>query len=755
MPWLLTAAHRAQLRDELQGATRERMLREGAEVLDTLTAEMPLVLVLEDLHWSDYATVDLLALLARRRTPARLLVLGTFRPAETIVHHHPLRTVIPDLQQHGAVTEIPLPGLSIEAVAAYLAARFPHQQFPGALAAWLHQRTDGNPLFLITLLQTLIEQGMLHEHEGCWTVQAELAMFAGEVPESLRQVLDQQITRLAPALQRVLEVASVAGVEFAAATVAAGLKAEADVVEEHCEALVTQQWLRPLGVTTWPNGTVATRYTFRHALYQQAVYERLGAGQRVRLHQRLGTCLEAAYGEQAGEIAAELAEHFARGTNAPQAVRYLHRAAEKATQRYAHREVLDLVARALALLRQLPETPERTQQELDLQMTLGPALAAIKGHAAPEVQQTYTRAHVLCQQVPESPQLPQTLLGLWLFHTGYGDHQTAQAMGRHLLRLAQRLDDPVALLHAHGTLGLTAIYMGDIVASRVHLEQGVALYDRLTHRPLALNSLLDFGVVCRIGAADALQQLGYPDQARQRIEEALALTQRIASPYNRCNLLLFLAFGHLFRREWCMAQQRVEEALSLATARGFLLIAALGTIVRGATLTAQGQAQEGVSHIRQGLAACHTLGAKVMQPRGLAMLAEGYGRLGQPEAGLTALAEAQALIATTHEEFYTAEIARLEGELRLQVGVQAPDMESGTSPVATAEACFQHALQVARRQQARWWELRAAMSLARLWQQQGKRAAAHELLAPIYGWFTEGFDTADLLEAKALLVALR
>jgi predicted ATPase len=474
----------------------------------------------------------------------------------------------------------------------------------------------------------------------------------------------------------------------------------------------------------------------------------------VRLHQRLGAYLEAAYGEQAGEIAAELAEHFERGTNVPQAVRYLHGAAEKATQRYAHREVVDLVTRALALLRQLPETPERIQHELDLQMTLGPALAAIKGHAAPEVQQTYTRAHVLCQQVPESPQLPQTLLGLWLFHTGYGDHQTAQAMGRHLLRLAQHLDDPVALLHAHGTLGITAFYMGDVVVSRVHLEQGVALYDRLTHRPLALNSLVDFGVVCRIGAADALQQLGYPDQARQRAEEALALTQRLASPYNRCNLLLFLAFGHLFRHEWCMAQQRVEEALSLATARGFLLIAALGTIVRGAALTAQDQAQEGVSHIRQGLAACHTLGAKVMQPRGLALLAQGYGRLGQPEAGLTALTEAHALMATTHEEFYIAEIARLEGELRLQTGVQAPDVGAGTSRVAAAEACFQHALQVARRRQTKWWELRAAMSLSRLWQHQGKRTEAYELLAAIYDWFTEGFDTVDLQEAKALLETL-
>jgi predicted ATPase len=435
-------------------------------------------------------------------------------------------------------------------------------------------------------------------------------------------------------------------------------------------------------------------------------------------------------------------------------VRYFHQAAEKAAQRYAHREVTHLVTRALALLRQLPETPERAQHELDLHMTLGPVLAAIKGHAAPEVKQTYTRAYMLCQQVPESPQLPQTLVGLWLFHSGYGDHPTAQEMGRHLLRLAQRFDDPVALLYAHGTLGLTAFYLGDVVAARVHLEHGITLDDRLKPHPLALGSMIDFGVVCRIGVAGSLQQLGYPDQARQRGEEALALTQGIASPYNRCNLLFFLAFVHLFRREWHLAWQWVEEALSLATARDFLLLAALGTIVRGATLTAQNQAQEGLAHIRQGLTACHTLGTKQLQPWGLAMLAESYARLGQPEAGLTALAETPALMATTGDVFYAAEIARLQGELRLQASGQVPDIGPDTSPTAAAERCFQHALEVARSRQARWWELRAAMSLARLWQRQGKRAEARELLAPVYNWFTEGFDLADLQEAKALLEAL-
>jgi predicted ATPase len=381
-------------------------------------------------------------------------------------------------------------------------------------------------------------------------------------------------------------------------------------------------------------------------------------------------------------------------------------------------------------------------------------IVAIKGHAAPEVQQTYTRAYTLCHQVPESPQQPQILVGLWLFHSGRGDHATAQEMGGHLLQLAQRSNDPVALLYAHGTLGLTAFYRGDMVAERAHLEHSITLDEGLKPYPPALGSLLDFGVVCRIGTAGALQQLGYSEQARQREAEALALTQRMASPYNRCNLLLFLTLLHCFRREGRQAQPWVEEALSLARAEGFLLLAALGTMIQGAILTAQGQAQAGLAHLRQGFAACHTLGTKQLHPWGVAMLAESYARLGQPEASLTALAEPPALMATTGDVFYAAEIARLEGELRVQAGGREPALGPDTLPSAAAERCFQHAMEVAHRRQARWWELRAALSLSRLWQQQGKRAEARALLAPIYGWFTEGFDTADLQEAQTLLAEL-
>src|SRR5262245_19088595 len=237
MPWLLTPTHREQLRDELQGATRERMLREFAEVVDALTAATPLVLILEDLHWSDYATLDLLALLARRRTPARLLVIGTYRPVEAIVHHHPLRSVVQDLQRHGHATELPLALLSAAAVAVYLAGRFPRQQFPAALAPWLHQRTDGHPLCLVTLVQALVGWGVLQAHDGSWTAHGDIEALALEVPESLRQLLEQQITRLPVEGQRVLEVASVGGVEFVAAAGAAGRGGDAGRGEAACRGV--------------------------------------------------------------------------------------------------------------------------------------------------------------------------------------------------------------------------------------------------------------------------------------------------------------------------------------------------------------------------------------------------------------------------------------------------------------------------------------------------------------------------------------
>jgi DNA-binding winged helix-turn-helix (wHTH) protein/predicted ATPase len=754
MPWLLTPAHREQLRDELQGTTRERMLREFAEVVDTLTAETPLVLIFEDLHWSDYATVDLLALLARRRTRAHLLVIGTYRPVEAIVHHHPLRTVVQDLQRHGQATELALALLNAAAVAAYLAARFPQQQFPVMLAPWLHQRTDGHPLFLVTLVQAFVERGVLRDQDGCWTVQGDIEALALEVPESLRQLLEQQIARLPPEVQRVLEVASVAGVEFVAAAVAAGLEVEADPVEEHCEALVEQQLLHLVGVTTWPNGTVTAHYAFVHALYQQVVYERLGAGRRVRLHQRLGACLEAAYGVQAGEIAAELAEHFARGQDIQRAVRYRRQAAENAAHRAAPVEAIRHLTQGLEMLTTMPQTPERLRQELDLQVLLGGAWAQTRGWAASEVGQAYARARELCQCLGEPPQLLVVLLGQFIWCGQRAEWQTARELGEYLLTLAQRQSDPVLLLAVPAALGGTLFFRGEAAAAHVHLARGSALDVTASHRALVVHQGWDLGLFARCYAALSLWLLGAPAQALAQVHEARTLAQDLADPFSLAYVLLHVTRLYQWRRDVSATLTWGEAVMALGAEHGFGQYVSHGRLLHGWALAAQGQADAGLAQMRQSLTAYEATGAAMWRPYFLAMLAEGYGQAGAADEGLRVLAEALAAVQETGERVWEAELHRLKGELVLQARRQFPELRDGLAHAAEAEACLHQALAVARRQQARALELRAAMSLARLWQQQGKRAEGHQLLAEVYGWFTEGFDTTDLQEAKALLQVL-
>jgi len=745
MPWLLTAADRDHLQQELLGTTRERMLREFAEVLETFTAETPLVLVLEDLHWSDHATLDLVSLLARRRAPAQFLLLGTFRPVETIVHSHPLHTVAQDLQRYGHATALPLAPLQAEAVTAYLTARFPGHQFPTSLAQWLWKHTDGNALFLVTMVSALVERGVFAEHAGHWHLRQPLDAVELGVPEGVRPLLEQQLERLPTEVQEVLEVASVAGITFADVAVASALETPIAQMEIWCEALTRYQVLQPVGLTQWPDGTVTTHYTFTHALYQQAAYERIRVVRRIQLHHRLGTLLEAAYGARAGEIAAELAMHFEHGRDYHRAVQYLQQAGENALRRLANHEAIQLLTKGLKLLTTLPDTRERSQQELSLQTTLGPALIATRGYAAPDVAHAYARARDLCRSMGDTPQLFVALRGLQTFHAVRAELPMAAALAEELLRLAHHQHAPTLLVFAHLSLGSTLFHCGAFVQALVHLEQGMPLnIPQQEHDPAFLYGR-SAGVVCISWAALALWLLGYPEQALQKSHEAITWARQLAQPLSLAFALDWTAWLHLLRREPQAAQDQAEAAMSLCTEQGFAQLLAFGRLLRGWALATRQQGEDGIAHIHQGLAAYQATGAAVGRPQQLALLAEAYGQVRQAEAGLGVLTEALAVVAQTGERSYEAELHRLTGQLLLaRSGAQHTE----------AEACFCRALDVARHQQAKSWELRAAMSLARLWQQQGKRAAAHRLLAAVYSWFTEGFDTTDLREAAALLDAL-
>jgi predicted ATPase len=613
------------------------------------------------------------------------------------------------------------------------------------LTAWLHRHTDGNPLFLVTTWQALVEQGVLQEEGGRWALQGELEAIAVGVPESLRATIEQQMARLAPEAQRVLEAASVAGMEFSAAAVAAGLEAGTGEVEEHCEALTRHQILRSTGVSAWPDGTLAGRYAFGHALYQQVIYQQLRGARRIRMHLHIGLEMEKAYGSRAGEIAAELAEHFIRGREPHRAVQYLRQASETAARRYAHREVIVTATRALELIETLPDTPERAQQELALHATLGPAFVVTKGFGALEVERTYTRARELCRQVGDPSQRFSVLWGVWRLYAARAVFQTAQQLGEELLSLAQRPRDPAHLLMAHFALGGTYLFQGHALQAYEHAKQGTGLYDAPRHRPLAFRYGEDPGVACRSYEAFALGLLGYPDQALTRMRAMLAWAQELAHPFSQVRALGWLTRLYLLRREPQAVLEQAENTVSLATEQGFSQWAAQGVIMRGWALATLGRGEEGLDQIHRGLADYRATGS-ALRPEVLALLAETYGHSGRGDAGLRLLHEALDWADRTGGRWWNAELHRLTGELLRQHAV--PD-------VPQAEAHVQQALEIARQQQAKSWELRSAMSLSRLWQQQGRSEEARQLLSEAYGWFTEGFETADLQEAKILLETLQ
>jgi len=753
MPALLSASDLDVIQRKMQGASRERMLREMAEALEALTAERPLVLVLEDLHWSDYATVDLLSSLARRRQPARLLVVGTYRPVDIIVNEHPLRAIKQELQLHGMCEDRPLSFLTEAAVEKYLAVRFPSHRFPRGLTQIIHQRTDGNPLFLVTIAEYFVAQGLITETAGQW--HARMVMEDGEigVPESLCQMVETQFDQLDPQDQRVLEAASVVGVDFSVAAVAAGIEEAEMVVEEWCEGLTRRgQFLRSRGTVEWPDGTVTGKYGFVHAVYQEVLYERIGAARRMRLHQQIGEREERAYGNQVGERATELAVHFERGRDYRRAIHYLHQAAENAVRRYAQQEALDLLRKGLVLLQTLPASPQRDEQELLLHTTLGPVLMNLKGTATREVEHTYTRARELCRLVGETPHLFPVLRGLFASSVMRGHLDMGSELAGQLMRLAQQTQEPAFLLQSYYALGMTCYRQGAFLSAREHLEQTIALYQPHAHFLQAFRyGGADPGVGARCFLAWALWPLGYPDQALQRIREAITLARELSHPFSVVWALNFAAWVHRLRRERRATQEQAEAAIALAMEHEFKQMMALGSILRGTALGEGGADDEDLVHIRQGLEAWRSVGAEDGRPHFLAMLAEACRRVGQEDEGLSLVTEALAIVRRTGEAHYEAELYRLKGELTLaQSSVKRPQ-STIRNPQLEAEACFQAALAVARRQGAKSWELRATMSLGRLWHRQGKKKAARQMLTEIFAWFTEGFATGDLQEAALLL----
>ena len=744
LPAQLTASERqAEERRERRG-TRQRMLRELAETVEVLTADWPLILVLEDLHWCDPSTLEWLAYVARRRDPARLLVLATYRPVDAIVHAYAIHPLVQELRMHHQCAELALDFWSEAEIGTYVSQRFARVTLPAGFTQLLYQRTSGNPLFVTTIVNELIRRKALPEGAAGLAFSEAQAAGMVEAPESLRLLIVRELEQLPPEARTLLEAASVVGMAFTAAAVNAGVERNTEDVETRLAALAhSRQFIRTNGIAEWPDGTITAQFAFIHDLYREVLYSRVPAGRQVRWHRQIGLRLEAAYGPQTRDIAAELAAHFTRGRAYHPALLHLRQAALNATRRHAHREAISHLTIALELLQHLPDIDERVQSELPLQTALGKSLMAIKGYSAPEVQQAFARARELCQRMGNPPQLFPVLFGLGAFYMFSGKRQAALEVGEELLRIAQRHDDPELLLEAHTGLGSALFHFGELAASHAHLREGLVLYDPQQHRSHRYMSGHDPGVICLTTSALTLSLLGYPDQARACLDAALHLARELSHPFSLAFALYGAVLLHHHRREAPAVQEWAEATIAIATEHEFPQWLAPTLIFRGWAMAQQGQVQHGMAQMQQGLTTYRAMQAGLGLIQYFGLMAETYGNNGQVEEGLTRLTEALTLINNSEQRVYEAEIYRLQGELLLQ--------DSTKRSETAAETSFLQSLNIAQRQGMKLRELRVAVNVGRLWQQQGKREEARKLLAPIYHWFTEGFDTASLLEAKALL----
>jgi DNA-binding NtrC family response regulator/predicted ATPase len=701
-------------------AVRARTIAALVQMSLNASRQRPLVLEVEDLHWIDPTSEEWLAALIEQVAGVPLLVLVTYRPGYR-----------PPWLDKSYATQLALPRLTPRDSLGLVQAVLHTDQIPAPLAQEILAKADGNPFFLEEVARAAVEQGDSRPPQT--------------VPDTIHAVLAARIDRLAPAEKRLLQAAAVIGKDVPFAL----LRALAALPEERLRRALRHLHAAELCYEKRP--MPAAVYTFKHILTREVAYQSLPQRTREHYHQQIARLVEARFPAIPAAQPEWLAQHYTAAGLPAQALSYWRQAGQRAIERSAYVEAISHLSHGLEVLKLLPDTPERTLHELALQTALGLALTATQGYAAVDVERAYARAHELYQQVPETPQLFPLLWGLGGFYLLRGKWQTSLELGQHFLAMARRVRDTTFLLEAHTGLGITLFYRGELALAREHLEQGLALYDPRQNRSHAFLYGQDPGLACLVYAAWTLWLLGYADQARQKSQQLRALLREVSHPFRLAYVCMLTAMLHYSLREEEAVREQAEAVVALSTEHGFPLWRAGGTILLGWVRAAQGQQGVGIAQIQQGLAAWQATGAETGRPCCLLLLAEAYAKAGQVEEGLGVVSEALAAVHDSGEQRWAAELYRLKGELLL-----TPAAGAGLPPAAVeeAESCFRQAVETARRQRAKALELQAVMSLSRLWRQQGKRDEARQWLGEIYARFTEGFDTADLREAKRLLEAL-
>ena len=721
---------------ELTGEqARRQLFNSFSNFIARRSREHPTLVLLEDLHWADDSSLALITHLSQRHSDLPLLLIGTYRESDIDISPSLSRT-LEGLIRGRLATQIRLEGLPSTYVAQMLQG-LSGQAPPAAVVDEIHVETGGNPFFVEELFQHLAEENRLYDRAGQF--HRELKIGELEVPRNVRLVVGRRFGRLGEATRKILAAAAVIGRSFTSEILEAATGTKADALLD---------WLdeaEKAGLIRSSTRYAEARFEFSHEMIRQAMLTELSGARHRRLHLEVAEAIERIYSDTLEDHYAELAHHYGQTGNTWKAATYLHLAGEQAAGRSAHAEAVSLLNSSLELLRGLPETTERNKQELATQNALGTVLIGTKGDGAPEVKAAFSRAVDLSRRVGEPGQLIAALFGLTLFHMNRGEFRTAQELAKDLLGLAQHADDPAAVMVGHTVLGQTSYWLGELSFAHTNLEQAVALYDPEQVGRLAFVYGLDPAASALGYDGYALWQMGFPDQALKQAERGLAIAQKAGHPHSLAMAMNHLAIAHIVRRESEMALTRAEAAVALSNKEGLPLWAGIGSVNMACAMVQTDQDAKAIALLQHASKAVAAIGSR-LSPLHIGALAQAYGKTGRVEEGLNLLTMVIAGVRAASDAIDEPWLFNLKGELFLNQ--DPPDAKE-------AENCFRTSIELAQRIGAKSTELRASIGLARLLVKQQRRKEARAMLAEIYGWFIEGFDTPDLKDARSLLEELK
>ncbi|UCC41265.1 MAG: protein kinase [Candidatus Aminicenantes bacterium] len=727
---------------------QSNLFEQYTRVLQSLARNQPLLLVLDDLQWVDAGSASLLFHLGRRISGSHILIVGSFRPDEVALgregERHPLEHIVHEFKRDFGDIELELGKAEARKFLDTFLDTQPNQ-LGGAFRDILFQQTKGHALFTIELLREMQDQGFLVKNkEGQWTEGPELNW--DKLPARVDAVIEERISRLTEKLREVLTLASVEGEEFTAEVIAQLKETEVRGIIKLLSSELDKRHhlVSAKGIFQLAKKRLSL-YLFQHILFQRYLYNQLDEVERSHLHEEVGNILEALYGEQAEEISVQLARHFQEAGIVEKAIEYLHKAGNKAVRLSANQEAIAHFNKALEHLKMLPETPERIQQELTIQLGLTVPLQATKGFTAPELGRAIVRAQELCQKIGDTPQLFTALIQLSTFYATRPEYKRALELQEQINKIAEQSGDPMQMAISCYMPTWALLNLGELSKTIECAKRMNILYDPEKHSHLAYVFGYDLGVLNRAFGSWALWFLGYPDQALEELNIAIEQARKLNHPHTLAFALVGGCELHWFLKDRQKVNEYTEELVPLSNEKGFIYWQGHGIFYRGERQTLEGQVKEGITQMRQGLMTMRSTGTDTCLTRLLARMTDACREMGEIKEGISAVDEAIEIRCKYEENYMEAELYRLKGELLLMKG------ESQSK----VEGLFRQAIEVSRQQQAKSLELRAVRSLSRLLQTQDKKAEARKMLIEIYNWFNEGFDKPDLKDAKALLEELK